>query len=140
MLRVALLISTLLLAGCFGGGAAGVRLRVVSPEGEPVRNAHVLAVVLGRTPVPLPLTAETLDEALTKERISAISDADGLVRLELDADQNHVIFLRAPALGPFAPAPGEAGAFRFLREAGGSAIVPDPVVGSETPTLRIEEL
>jgi hypothetical protein len=108
--------------------------------GEPVEHAQVYAVVLGRSPVPLPLTLETMEEMSTKETASAWTDEDGLVRLQLDEDQAHVVFLRPPALGAHALPPGEAGAFRFLLEPSKDGLRADPVVGSESPTLRLEEV
>lgn len=138
MLRPLALIPLLALAGCLAPPTRCVALRVTSMTGEPVEHAQVYAVVLGRSPVPLPIDPETLEEIFTKETASGWTDEEGVVRLELDEDQSHVVFLRAPALGPYALAPGEAGAYRFLLEPEGDGLRADPVPGSETPTLRLE--
>ncbi len=137
MLRALLLFSLLLLPGCISGATRSVTMRVTAPDGSPVPNAQVYAVVLGRSPVPLPIDAETISEVLTKESISGWTDSDGEVRLELDEDEGHVIFLRPPPVGPYALGPGEAGAYRYLLDAG-EGLRADPVGGGEPPLLKLE--
>lgn len=141
MLRVLLIASLVLLPGCLGAGTRGVGLRVTAPDGTPVPNAHVYAVVLGRSPVPLPVTLETLEELSTKETSSGWTDADGMVRFDLDANESHVVFLRPPPVGAYALDPSEdggAGAFRFYLEPGKRGLSADPVGDGQAPTLVLE--
>ncbi|MEM1423734.1 MAG: hypothetical protein AAGH64_07000, partial [Planctomycetota bacterium] len=107
-------------------------------DGTPVPNAHLFAVVLGQSPVPLPVSLETIEEISTKETSSGWTDEEGVVRFDLDGNDSHIVFLRPPPVGPFALEGSQAGAFRFYLEPGKNGLDADPVVGGEEPTLRLE--
>ena len=141
MLRALIIASLVLLPGCLTAGTKGVGLRVTTPDGTPVPNAHLFAVVLGQSPVPLPVTPETLEEISTRETSSGWTDEEGVVRFDLDGNDSHVVFLRPPPVGPFALDPsvdGGAGAFRFYLEPGKSGLSADPVGDGQEPTLVLE--
>lgn len=72
------------------GGAGGV-------GGEPVEGAHVRALPLDTSVVPLPVSLENLKAALLALGDSGITDARGVVGLEVDAARTTLIEVNAPA-------------------------------------------
>jgi len=135
MVRALVVLSVFLLASC-AGPTRSVTVRVTTVGGEALARAHVFAVAAGRSPAALPVTPETLEEALTRERASGWTDASGEARLVLDDDAGHYLFVRAPPVGAHALGPGEAGAWRFVLAPGGA--IEEESRGGEASTLRVE--
>lgn len=85
--------------------ATPVRIRIVEQtvagdlgggEDIPVAGARVRAIMLDAGTIPLPLSADTIEEMLTKQETVAVTDADGVARLSLIHDRSQLIEVEGP--------------------------------------------
>lgn len=73
-----------------------VTLRIVDDQDAPVPNARVRAIAIGTSDLPLPVTMENIQQALTKTEAFATSDRTGEVRLTLLAERAHHVQVLPP--------------------------------------------
>lgn len=95
--------SRTILAACAAFGLAAcsapttkVTLRVTDDSGEAVPRARVLAIAIGTSSVPLPVTLDRLSEALTKTEQRGVTDARGEVDLRVLAEYVQYVQVLAP--------------------------------------------
>ncbi|MBL0928307.1 MAG: hypothetical protein IBJ11_11770 [Phycisphaerales bacterium] len=94
----ALTLAALVLPAC-GPARTSVTLRL-DDGAAPVARAQVRAVALGLSPVPLPVSLESLSQSAAQTGVVALSDDRGLVTLSLYAGRSHLIEVLPPADGP----------------------------------------
>lgn len=121
------LTASLLLCGCASQSAVTFRVTGAPTERDPVRLAYVQVVPLAMSPVPLPVSLETLEESAAAGS-SGLTDAAGKVTLAVPPD-------RACDVTVSAPTPG-VGVWRGRLDARGRLT---PISGVEAETaLRVE--
>ncbi|MCA9294453.1 MAG: hypothetical protein KDA20_11635 [Phycisphaerales bacterium] len=112
MMRVALLLLTMVFAGC-GGATRSVSFRVMDlrdGDAQPLVGAKVRVVAMDAGMAPLPVTKRTLNESkYAKARTVAFSDRDGIVRLDVLGDRGAWIEVERAPVGDGAERADEVG-------------------------------
>lgn len=130
-----LVAATLALGGC-SAPVRTVVLRVLDAQGEPLPDAHVRAVALDTSPVPLPVSGESLEQFTHAREAVGVSDDRGVVRLTIHNKSPHLIEVFAPPIGPHES--HAAAAWRLDRH--GASLTPARRIGPSPPQFRLERL
>lgn len=93
-------------AGLLGCSFAGKPTREVHlhlrHEGKPIHGAHIRAVAVDASAVPLPVSADSLEQSSYAVGDTAATDAEGLASLRLYTKTPHLIEVAPPPFGPLA--------------------------------------
>jgi len=102
----------LVLVGC-SGSTRTVALRVATEDeggvGAPLAHAHVRLVRLSTSPVPLPVSKQTLSEMGRQPPLSGWTDERGVVRLVVRRGSAHTVEVQWPMWSDHADLPGFRG-------------------------------
>lgn len=131
-----MLLMPLILAGACSAPVRTVALRVVDSDGNPIPGAHVRAIALRTSPVPLPVSGESLEQFTHAREAMAASDNRGVIRLTLHDKSPHLIEVFAPPIGP-----NESDASAAWRlDAQGRNLTPARRLGPSPPQIQLEKL
>ncbi len=136
MVRALIAFLVFLPLACCAGPTRQVVFVVTDSGGAGIAGARVHATVLGRSPTPLPLSFETMEEVLTKEISGGVTGDDGTVTLTLDDDQAHHVDVSPPLFGP-GSREGQTPAWRFLLLPDNTLTLDPSAIGS-APWLFVE--
>lgn len=121
--------------GCTSG--KGVRLRVTSPDGSvPLRMAYVQVTPLNASPVPLPLSLDTIHEVLSARSVTGFTDHQGEFAFSLDPSRPHEIAVSVPPR--MGPAAGDSPVWRGVLDRQGRMHTLESVTEPMTGSLRVE--
>lgn len=79
-----------------------VHVRVSTPDGAPVAGAHIRAIGIDASSVPLPVSLGNVLQSQYGVEATSTTNADGAARLEMYNASPHLIEVNAPPLGEFA--------------------------------------
>lgn len=125
--------------GCASGPEVRLRVERVDQAGRvtPLAMAFVQAVPLNASPVPLPLSLETIDEALTASASTGFTNARGEFRFRMGGRRPHDLTVSCPASPDLSPG---APVWRGRIDTDGRIEPITDQVVPETPPLRVTAL
>ncbi|MDX2114121.1 MAG: hypothetical protein SFZ24_00690 [Planctomycetota bacterium] len=118
-----------LMGGCAASGTqTPLRVRAVR-DGTPVAAAHVRAIPISTSPVPLPVSPENLEQYTSALEQSGVTRADGTLRLALYDKVPHLVEVIPPALGEW-----PQGAWAWIYDPSTRTVTAAPEAGTFGPS------